>query len=90
MSVETFPWAQRILRYSSPVLALIVPLFALVLLCELSGGVLIQRTVTEALFRIVVVVGIYVFVGNSGVISFGSVTFMAIAAYATGWQGLSQ
>jgi branched-chain amino acid transport system permease protein len=86
MSVETFPWAQRILRYSSPVLALIVPLFALVLLCELSGGVLM----TEALIRIVVVVGIYVFVGNSGVISFGSVTFMAIAAYATGWQGLSQ
>jgi branched-chain amino acid transport system permease protein len=86
MSVETFPWAQRILRYATPVLALIVPLFALVLLCELSGGVLVQRTVTEALIRIVVVVGIYVFVGNSGIISFGSVTFMAIAAYATGWQ----
>jgi branched-chain amino acid transport system permease protein len=47
---------------------------------------MLQRTVTEALIRVVVVVGIYVFVGNTGVISFGSVTFMAIAAYAEGWQ----
>ncbi|MFD2251387.1 branched-chain amino acid transport system permease protein [Pseudochelatococcus lubricantis] len=78
--------AERLLRCWFPVLALIVPLFAVAIVSDLAGSVMIQRTVTEALIRIVVVVGIYVFVGNTGVISFGSVTFMAIAAYATGWQ----
>ncbi|MFB2549993.1 branched-chain amino acid ABC transporter permease [Ensifer soli] len=76
----------NLLRYWFPVLALIVPLILLVLLSETFGPLTLQRTVTEALIRIVVVVGLYIFVGNSGVISFGHVTFMAIAAYATAWQ----
>ena len=45
-----------------------------------------DRTVTEALIRIVYVVGLYIFVGNSGVISFGHTAFMAVGAYATAWQ----
>ena len=32
-----------------------------------------------------VVVGIYIFVGNSGVLSFGHMAFMCIGAYAVGW-----
>lgn len=41
----------------------------------------LQRTVTEALVMLVVVVGLFVFVGNSGVFSFGHVAFMAIGGY---------
>jgi branched-chain amino acid transport system permease protein len=41
----------------------------------------LQRTVTEALIKLVVVVGMFVFVGNSGVVSFGHVSFMAIGGY---------
>jgi branched-chain amino acid transport system permease protein len=41
----------------------------------------LQRTVTEALIKLVVVVGMYIFVGNSGVLSFGHVSFMALGAY---------
>lgn len=78
--------AARLAKYWFPVLALILPLLAVVVVADLFGSVMLQRTVTEALIRVVVVVGIYIFVGNSGIISFGSVTFMAIAAYATGWQ----
>jgi branched-chain amino acid transport system permease protein len=74
------------LRFWFPVLALIVPLAIAVVVAHFTGSVMLQRTVTEALIRVTVVVGIYVFVGNTGVISFGSVTFMAIAAYAEGWQ----
>jgi branched-chain amino acid transport system permease protein len=33
----------------------------------------------------VIVVGLYVFVGNSGIVSFGHVSFMLVAAYATTW-----
>ena len=40
--------------------------------------------VLATLINIVIVVGLYVFIGNSGVISFGQTSFMAIGAYATG------
>jgi branched-chain amino acid transport system permease protein len=42
-------------------------------------------TITEMMIRMVVVVGIYVFVGNSGIISFGHISFMSIGAYAAAW-----
>jgi branched-chain amino acid transport system permease protein len=42
-----------------------------------------QRVVTEALIYIVIVVGLHVFSGNSGVTSFGHVSFMVIAAYVS-------
>jgi branched-chain amino acid transport system permease protein len=41
----------------------------------------LQRTVTEALIKLIVVIGMYIFVGNSGVLSFGHVSFMAIGGY---------
>ena len=44
----------------------------------------LQRTVTEALIMLVVVVGLFIFVGNSGVFSFGHVAFMAIGGYMSG------
>lgn len=80
----------RLLRLWFPVLALLVPLLVVVLLSDQFGSLTLQRTVIEALIRIVVVVGLYIFVGNSGIISFGHVTFMAIAAYATAWQTCCQ
>lgn len=42
-----------------------------------------QRRATQALISIVAVVGLYVFVGNSGVLSFGNVAFMAVGAYVS-------
>lgn len=41
----------------------------------------IQTQLTSLLISVVVVVGLYLFVGNSGVFSFGHVGFMAIGAY---------
>lgn len=43
-----------------------------------------QRLVTLFLINVVAVVGIGVYSGNSGIISFGNVGFMAIGAYAAG------
>jgi branched-chain amino acid transport system permease protein len=37
-----------------------------------------------ALVDVVIVVGLYVFVGNSGVVSFGHVSFVAVGAFAAG------
>jgi branched-chain amino acid transport system permease protein len=63
--------------------ALVVALtFALV---QLGGGSL-DEVIIEALIRLTMVVGLYIFVGNTGIISFGHIGFVVIGAYATAWQ----
>lgn len=42
-----------------------------------------QRHTIEILINVVLVVGLYSFVGNSGVLSFGQMSFMTIGAYTT-------
>jgi branched-chain amino acid transport system permease protein len=42
-----------------------------------------QRNVTEALIDLLVVTGLYIFVGNSGVVSFGHISFMALGGYCS-------
>lgn len=44
-----------------------------------------QLVVTDALIKLLVVIGLYVFAGNSGVLSFGHVAFMGVGAYAAAW-----
>ncbi|WP_321954207.1 branched-chain amino acid ABC transporter permease [Paraburkholderia bannensis] len=53
---------------------------------KMFGGDAIQITVTEMLIRLVVVIGLYVFIGNSGIVSFGHIGFMCIGAYASAWM----
>jgi branched-chain amino acid transport system permease protein len=45
--------------------------------------VVLQRRATQGLIGLVAVVGLYVFVGNSGVLAFGNVAFMAVGAYVS-------
>ncbi|WP_190815753.1 branched-chain amino acid ABC transporter permease [Saccharopolyspora pogona] len=63
-------------------------LVGLCVLCALvgafSGGAL-GRVVTMTLISVVFVAGLSVFTGNSGVMSFGHVAFMAVGAYATAY-----
>jgi branched-chain amino acid transport system permease protein len=71
--------------HSTPiVLSLVLILIALVSTAAQSSS--FDRTVIDLLIRVVFVVGLYIFVGNSGVVSFGHAAFMMIGAYATGWQ----
>ena len=65
-----------------PLIALIVLVLALACAAELAPTVM-QRRITQGLINLVAVVGLYVFVGNSGVLSFGNVAFMAIGAYVS-------
>ena len=66
------------------------PLFVLctlvvVLTAVSSGGSeTTQRTATELLILMVVAVGLYIFSGNSGILSFGHISFMAVGAYTAG------
>jgi branched-chain amino acid transport system permease protein len=47
------------------------------------GSETTQRTATQMLVMGVITVGTYIFVGNSGVLSFGHVVFVGVGAYAT-------
>ena len=43
----------------------------------------VRTSILSALISVVLVVGMYIFIGNSGVFSFGHIGFMAIGAYTT-------
>jgi branched-chain amino acid transport system permease protein len=50
------------------------------------GSEEINQALTEALIRMVLALGLYMFIGNSGIISFGHIAFVMIGANATTWQ----
>jgi branched-chain amino acid transport system permease protein len=43
------------------------------------------RITTDTLIKLVIVTGLYIFVGNSGILSFGHGAFLIVAAYASAW-----
>ena len=59
---------------------LILVTLAVVLISGFAAPAM-QRVVVEALIKLTVVVGLFIFVGNSGVFSFGHISFMALGGY---------
>jgi len=72
---------RQCLRTSWPLVSLAIPLLILVWIVASASPDLEQAAVTS-LMNLVLVLGLYIFVGNSGILSFGHVSFMAIGAYA--------
>ncbi len=64
---------------------LIIILAALALLAIFSGSRPFNQTIIEVFIRVILVVGLYVFIGNSGVMSFGHIGFTCLGAYMTAW-----
>ena len=60
-------------------------LFLLVIVAIFYSGSM-KVPLTEGLIRVSIVVALYIFVGNSGILSFGHIAFMMIGAYASAWQ----
>lgn len=61
-----------------------LPLATFVAAIALLGGLgpeSVERTVVTMLINVILVVGLFSFIGNSGVFSFGHMAFMAIGAY---------
>jgi branched-chain amino acid transport system permease protein len=73
-------------RYLEPSLQLAVPV-ALVAAVGI-GSTVVSRSneiyFLNALVSVAIVVAIYVFIGNSGVLSFGQISFVAVGAFAAG------
>lgn len=74
--------------------AMTTPILLIALLAVFAGLMTafgdnsLGRMAAETLIRVTFVVGLWIFVGNSGVISFGHAGFMAIGAYASAWLTL--
>jgi branched-chain amino acid transport system permease protein len=50
-----------------------------------TGSEVLRFTVTNALIEAILVIGLYIFIGNSGILAFGHITYAMIGAYATAW-----
>lgn len=70
-------------RLETPVLLCLA--LALLAALSMAGSSGLQRTVTEVLIRTVMVVGMFIFIGHSGLISFGHMAFVGIGAYGVAW-----
>lgn len=70
-------------RRSWPWLGPSLLIVAISLVSQLASAAT-QRQILSVLVTAVIVVALYVFVGNSGVISFGQVSFVAVGAFAAG------
>lgn len=78
------PLSRALARHQTP--AILIALLAIIACVSLVGqSDALHVTLTEMFIRVVVVVGLYVFIGNSGIISFGQIGFMCIGAYAAAW-----
>jgi branched-chain amino acid transport system permease protein len=74
------------MRRVDPIIQLLGPI-ALVGLATLVGTIVSTSTQTyviNALVNVAIVVALYVFIGNSGVLSFGHISFVAVGAWAAG------
>ncbi|MGE5074149.1 MAG: branched-chain amino acid ABC transporter permease [Anaerolineae bacterium] len=68
---------------NSTLVVLIVPLLVLALLTQLFAGLLVNRIVTVLFINLVLVCGLQLFMGNSGILSFSHIGFMGIGAYSS-------
>ena len=73
---------KRLSAWSTPIL-LIAILVVFTLLVTFLGDKSLARMAAQTLIRVTFVVGLWIFVGNSGVVSFGHAGYMAIGAYCS-------
>jgi branched-chain amino acid transport system permease protein len=79
---------QSLVGLTWPAVSLIVILLIISLVSSLFGTDVIQLAVIEMLVMVVVVVGLYMFIGNSGIVSFGHIVFMLLGAFCSAWLTL--
>src|SRR5262249_7631839 len=75
------PRLMRYVRMVWPLPALLVLVVAAAEIAYATGGSVTQGVVVVGLIDVILVVGLYMFVGTSGVFSFGSIAFASIGAY---------
>jgi branched-chain amino acid transport system permease protein len=79
---DELPLRQWLTRYST-LLILVVPLLIIAAATDSLGSVLLQRIVTILFINLILVLGLQMFMGNSGILNFAHIGFMGIGAYAS-------
>jgi branched-chain amino acid transport system permease protein len=69
---------------STPILLTVI-LVVVALSTVVAGSGPFNQTVIDVFIRVILVVGLHIFIGNSGVISFGHIGFACLGAYMTAW-----
>ena len=69
---------------STPILLTLI-LIAIALIAIAAGSRPFNQTVIDIFLRVILVIGLYIFIGNSGVMSFGHIGFTCLGAYAAAW-----
>ena len=77
------PLARRLGRSAASSAILLAAIALLAVLYTATGGSSRDLLVDDMLVNLVIVLGLQVFVGNTGVLSFGHIGFVEIAAYTT-------
>lgn len=76
----------RFVRAIWPLLINALFLAVITALVSTLGGKQLELSLIEGLINVSIVVAIYIFVGNTGILSFGHFAFVMIGAYAAAWQ----
>ena len=90
-SVCDVPFNAGLLRFTRSTLAsaaLVAIVAALAMAYTSGGGASRDSLIAEMLSNFILVLGMQVFIGNTGVLSFGHMAFAQIAAYATAVVGI--
>ncbi|MFM8312422.1 MAG: ATP-binding cassette domain-containing protein [Ilumatobacteraceae bacterium] len=77
------PLLRRVARSTAASSILLAAVFALSLAYTSTGGGARQYLIAEMLTNFILALGMQVFIGNTGVLSFGHMAFAQIASYAT-------
>jgi branched-chain amino acid transport system permease protein len=64
---------------------ILIAAVAIVTVLGLGASGSTQRVLTDAMLKMTIVIGLYVFVGNSGILSFGHIGFLGVGAYTFAW-----
>ncbi|MBW0156608.1 branched-chain amino acid ABC transporter permease [Sinorhodobacter sp. B57] len=84
--MASFPKVKSVaLRTISTPLILSAVLVVLALVTVAYGSRPFNQTMIDIFVRVILVTGLYIFVGNSGVLSFGHIGFTCMGAYAAAW-----
>ncbi len=67
----------------STLVLLLAPLLLLAVLTQLFAGTLLNRIVTVLFINLILVAGLQIFMGNSGILSFSHIGYMGIGAYSS-------
>ena len=76
------PWWLRVARSAAATAILSIALFVAAIVYTSTGGSARELLVKELLVNLMLVLGLQVFMGNTGILSFGHLAFAQIAAYA--------